>query len=345
MGSRSNMSLSTFTQRRRGTNCLISLLFLTMFILLSSSLSLTASSQEIYTEQVSGIRSLDVTDEAVTLLWTPAVPPPTGYKVFVDESPVDSIADLEPIRVTPNYQIRIRGLEGGKTYHFAVVGYNDIEEDPYFSPGEGNTVSVTLDDPPAQPVEDDNSELMGIMLAFVVLGFALMLVAASWVNTNKQRKKLKELVKGKKDLNFECPQCNVPVSEKDSECPNCGATFDAEQTRCSVCRAPMKKDQTVCKNCGTDFSKGAIEKYFENEAVAKRYANALSLVKKGKLRKALSIIDDLLKGSPSNAVLWNDKGYILMKMGRENAARDAFERALDHDPDYQIAQRNLLRIK
>lgn len=60
--------------------------------------------------------------------------------------------------------------------------------------------------------------------------------------------------------------------------------------------------------------------------------------------KALEKYDLVLKGSPDNKVALNNKGLVLVKLGRKIEAMDAYVRALREDPNYSVPMKNLQRL-
>lgn len=60
--------------------------------------------------------------------------------------------------------------------------------------------------------------------------------------------------------------------------------------------------------------------------------------------KALENYDLVLKESPDNKVALNNKGLVLVKLGRKAEAMDAYVRALHKDSNYSVPRKNLQRL-
>lgn len=62
-------------------------------------------------------------------------------------------------------------------------------------------------------------------------------------------------------------------------------------------------------------------------------------------KKALSYCDKAISIYPFFATAWNNKGNVLMNMGKKKDALKCYEKALDINPDYQPAKKNLEMMK
>ena len=60
--------------------------------------------------------------------------------------------------------------------------------------------------------------------------------------------------------------------------------------------------------------------------------NGLNALNKGKLDKALSIFEEILKEDPKNTIAWNNKGVTLRKLGKLDEAIDCYNIVLGIDP-------------
>jgi|GEM_PF-4176657 len=67
---------------------------------------------------------------------------------------------------------------------------------------------------------------------------------------------------------------------------------------------------------------------------------ALSMVLAGKLEEGLSAIDKAIEAEKDNEMLWNARGYALMKLGRYADAMESFDKALEINPRYAEAWNN-----
>lgn len=88
----------------------------------------------------------------VSLSWLPVVPAEyvNHYAIYVSTSEFNSIAGMEPVRISDSPSVRIARLENGTAYHFAVATVN-------LSNGSRDTV-VSF---PATPNEDSEGPLFG----------------------------------------------------------------------------------------------------------------------------------------------------------------------------------------
>ena len=66
----------------------------------------------------------------------------------------------------------------------------------------------------------------------------------------------------------------------------------------------------------------------------------LKAFERGDMEQALEYIERALQESIEDEIIWNDKGHILRKLGRNSEALKCFNLALKINPDYDIAQHN-----
>lgn len=90
--------------------------------------------------------------------------------------------------------------------------------------------------------------------------------------------------------------------------------------QCPLCGTVVSAFESSCYECGTTFETDRDEEDEEDSD-----------------RLALSYYDSKLLNSPDNAELWYARGSTLVKMEDYDLALKSFDRALEVDPEYQIA--------
>ena len=56
--------------------------------------------------------------------------------------------------------------------------------------------------------------------------------------------------------------------------------------------------------------------------------------------KSIECYDKALEIDPTLAMTWNNKGYVLDKLGKYNEAIECYDKALEIDPNHVLAMKN-----
>jgi Flp pilus assembly protein TadD len=128
-------------------------------------------------------------------------------------------------------------------------------------------------------------------------------------------------------------------------CKSCGTTLSPTARFCRECGTAVIEEPIVDKS----VSAAPVEVAAESPATpveaaikvptAKEQVNeGVALYEKGDYTGALSKFEKATESDPALAAAWSDKGCALGRLGKRDAALEAFKKALEIAPDNQEAR-------
>src|SRR5690349_1658826 len=126
-------------------------------------------------------------------------------------------------------------------------------------------------------------------------------------------------------IDVACPRCRNPVPRP---------TPQAMQIVCPMCRATLRAKPGPDTSATDEVfaaSTGRTTRVNRDAAIAMNRCGR-DLVRQGDYRGAIQAFTDAMTADPSDAALYNNRGYALAALGQYPQAIRDFDEALRHDP-------------
>jgi Flp pilus assembly protein TadD len=117
-------------------------------------------------------------------------------------------------------------------------------------------------------------------------------------------------------------------------CKSCGTTLSPTARFCRECGTAVIEQPSVDKSVSTAPVETAVESPTGKEQVNE----GVALYEKGDYLGALSKFEKATESDPALAAAWSDKGCALGRLGKRDAALEAFNKALEIAPDNRLAR-------
>jgi Flp pilus assembly protein TadD len=116
-------------------------------------------------------------------------------------------------------------------------------------------------------------------------------------------------------------------------CKSCGITLSPTARFCRECGIAVIEQPSVDENVSTAPVETAVESPIGTEQVNE----GVALYEKGDYKGALSKFEKATESDPALTAAWSDKGCALGRLGKRDAALEAFNKALEIAPDNREA--------